>query len=77
MQIAIKIFNSEFHDEKDDQVISSDDTVAAPLSPCLFSLSGIPNCLALSTIPVQINKKTIYPSLDSGASHSHISLKAV
>ena len=43
----------------------------------MFSLTGVPNCLALSTIPVQINKKTIYALLDSGASHSHISLNAV
>ena len=43
----------------------------------LQSMQIVPNCLALSTIPVQINKMTIYTLLDSGASHSHISLNAV
>ena len=46
--------------KKDDQVSTDDDTVAALLSPCLFSLTGVPNCLAFSIIPIQINKKTIY-----------------
>ena len=64
-------------DEKDNQISSGDDTVAAFSSPCLFSLAGVPNCLALSIIPVQINKKNIYALLDSGALHSHISLNAV
>ena len=70
-----KSLTAEIHDEKDDQISSGDDNVAASLSRCLFSLTE--NCLALSTIPVQINKKTIYALLDSGASHSHISLNAV
>ena len=45
----------------------------------MFSVTGVPNCLALSTIPVQINNKTTHALLDSGASHtgSHISLNAV
>ena len=72
-----KSLTAGIHDEKDDQISSGDDTVAASLSSCLFSLTGVPNCLALSTIPVQINKMTIYALLDSGASHSHISLNAV
>ena len=72
-----KSLTAGIHDEKDDQISSGNDTVAASLSPCLFSLTGVPNCLALSTIPVQINKKTIYALLDSGASHSHFSLNAV
>ena len=51
-----------------DHISSGDDTVAASLSPCLFSLAGVSKCLALSTIPVQFNKKNIYAILDSGAS---------
>ena len=76
-RLSSKSLTAGIHDEKDDQISSGNDTVAASLSPCLFSLTGVPNCLALSTIPVQINKKTIYALLDSGASHSHISLNAV
>ena len=72
-----KSLTAGIHDEKDDQISSGDDNVAASLSPCLLSLTGVPSCLALSTIPVQINKKIIYALLDSGASHSHISLNAV
>ena len=72
-----KSLTARIHDEKDDQISSGDDNVAASLSLCLLLLTGVPNCLALSTIPVQINKKTIYALLDFGASHSHISLNAV
>ena len=70
-----KSFTAGIHQEKDDHVSSGDDTVAASLSLCLFSLTGILNCLALSTVPVQINKNTTYASLDSGTSHSHISFE--
>ena len=72
-----KSLTAGIHDGKDDQISSGDDNAAASLSPCLFSVTGVPNCLALSTIPVQINNKTIHALLDSGASHSHISLNAV
>ena len=72
-----KSLTAGIHDEKDDQISSGDDTVAASLSPFLILLTGVPNCLALSTIPVQINKKTIYALLDSGASQNYISLNAV
>ena len=43
----------------------------------MLLLTRVPNCLALSTIPVQINKKTICALLDSRASHSDISLNAI
>ena len=76
-RLSSKSLTAGIHDEKDDQISSGDDSVAASLSPCLFSLTGVPNCLTLSTIPVQINKKIIHASLESGASHSHISLNAV
>ena len=72
-----KSLTAGIHDEKDDQISSGDDTAASFLSPCFFSLTGVPNCLALSTIPVQINKNTIYALLGSGASHGHVSLNAV
>ena len=66
-----KSLTAGIHDEKDDQISSGDDSVVASLSPCLFSLTGVSISLALFTIPVQINKKTIYALLNSGASLSH------
>ena len=72
-RLSSKILTAGLHDEKDDQISTNGDTVASSLSPCLFSLTGVTNCLGYSTILVQINKKTIYALLDSGVSHSHIS----
>ena len=74
--MSSKSLRAGIHDEKDNQISSGDDTVAVSLSPCLFLVTGVSSCLAFFTIPVQINKKTTYALLDSGASHSDITLKA-
>ena len=55
---------------------SDDETVAALTSPCLLSLTGVPTCLESSSIEVKIKNKSINALIDSGASHSHIDLKA-
>ena len=55
---------------------SDDETVAVLTSPCLLSLTGVPPCLESSSIQVKIKNKPVNALVDSGASHSHIDVKA-
>ena len=72
--VSAKIAEKEDHDRL--LTTSDDETIAVVTSPCLLSLTGVPTCLESSSIEVKIKNKSINALVDSGASHSHIDLKA-